>query len=165
MGLDKTKIYERHYEDSVFILAGAAEIFAFIDHHTHLSSHMNKSSWMMGGGRMETSVDDRHGQEVGSHIRMNGRFFWIMLSLDEVITRREPPRAKVWETVGTPKLLVVGHYRMTVKIEPRGDGSLLRVSIDYDLPTENLWLGKLFSGIYAKWCVQQMIKDVYNHLR
>src|SRR3989304_8937752 len=120
---------------------------------------MSRSSWMMGGGRMETSVDDRHGQEVGSHIRMNGKFFGIMLSLDEIITRREPPRVKIWETVGTPKLLVIDHYRMKVEIEPQENRSLLHVSIDYNLPTKNVWIGKLFGGYYAKWCVQQMIKD------
>jgi len=27
----------------------------------------------------------------------------------------------------------------------------------------NVWLGQLFSGVYAKWCVQQMIKGVRNH--
>lgn len=161
MKLDK--IYERHYEDSVSIPAGAAEVFAYIDDHARLSSHMNKSSWMMGGGRMDTSVDAGRGQETGSHIRMNGKVFGITISLDEVITHREPPRVKIWETVGTPKLLVVNHYRMRVEIEPQNNGSLLHVSIDYNLPTRNAWLGKLFGGYYAKWCVQQMIKDACSY--
>ena len=54
---------------------------------------------------------------------------------------------------------------MKVEIEPRESESLLTVSIDYDLPTTNVWLGRLFSGIYAKWCVRQMIKDAYNHFQ
>ncbi|MCL5072440.1 MAG: SRPBCC family protein, partial [Actinobacteria bacterium] len=126
--LDKIKIYERHYGDSKLIPVDAAEVFAFIDDHTRLSSHMNKSSLMTGGGRMHTSVDAGHGQEIGSHIRMSGKAFGITLFLDEVITHREPPHMKVWETVGEPKLLVVGRYRMQVKIEPREEGSLLDVS-------------------------------------
>jgi len=165
MKSDKIKIYERHYKDSKLIPVYAEEVFAFIDDHARLSSHMNKSSWMTGGGRMHTSVDAGHGQEIGSHIRMSGKAFGITLFLDEVVIYREPPYMKVWETVGEPKLLVVGHYRMQVKIEPREEGSLLGVSIDYDLPTVNIWLGKLFSGFYAKWCVQQMIKDVCNHFK
>jgi len=152
-------MYEQHYENSVLVPANMAETFSFIDDHTRLSSHMNKSSWMMGGGRMDTSVDARRGQEIGSHIRMNGKVFWIKFSLDEVVTRREPPRVKIWETIGTPKLLVIDHYRMKVEIEPQENGSLLRVSIDYNLPKMNVWLGKLFGGYYAKWCVRQMIKD------
>ncbi len=163
MKLDKPKVYERHYEDSVQIPAGAAEIFAFVDDHARLSSHMNKSSWMMGGGRMDTSVDAGSGKKIGSHIRMNGKVFGITISLDEVITHREPPRIKIWETVGTPKLLIIDHYRMKVEIEPQKNVSLLRVSIDYNLPAMNAWLGKLFGGIYAKWCVKQMIKSVREH--
>lgn len=159
MKLDNNKIYERHYDDSVFIPASATEIFAFIDDHTRLSSHMNKSSWMMGGGRMNTSTDAEHGQKTGSHIRMNGKVFGITIFLDEVVIRREPPRIKIWETTGTPKLLIIGHYRMKAEIGPQENGSLLRVSIDYNLPTRNVLLGKLFGEYYAKWCVRQMIKD------
>ena len=164
MKLGKTKIYERHYEDSVLIPAGAEKVFAFIDAHTRLSSHMNKSSWMMGGGRMDTSTDAGRGQEIGSHIRMNGKVFWISLFLDEVVTHREPPRVKIWETVGIPKLLVIDHYRMKVEIEQKREGSSLRVSIDYNLPKTNVWLGKLFGRYYAKWCVQEMIKDARSFL-
>jgi len=162
---DNTKIYKRHHQDSKLIPADAMEVFVFIDDHTRLSSHMNKSSWMMGGGRVDTLVDAGHGQEVGSHIRMNGKAFGIRLFLDEVVTYREPPRLKIWETVGTPKLLIIGNYRMKAEIEPRESRSLLNVAIDYDLPMTNVWLGKLFSGIYAKWCVRQMIKDTYNHFQ
>ncbi len=144
--------------------ASASEVFSFIDDHERLSSHMNKSSWMTGGGRMDTMIDAGNGQKIGSHIRMSGKAFGITIFLDEVITHREPPRLKIWETVGTPKLLVIGHYRMRVVVEPRGDESLIKVSIDYDLPRNNAWLGKLFSGMYAKWCVQRMIKDTRNHL-
>lgn len=165
MKSDKNKIYKRHYEDSKLIPVYAAEVFAYIDDHTRLSSHMNKSSWMTVGGRMHTSVDARRGQDIGSHIRMSGKAFGITLFLDEVVIHREPPHEKVWETVGELKLLVIGHYRMKVEIEPREGGSLLGVSIEYDLPTINTWLGKLFSRIYAKWCVQQMIKDTYNHFK
>lgn len=163
MELNRTKTYERHYEDRVLISAGAAEIFAFIDDHTRLSSHMNKSSWMMGGGKMDTLVDAGRGQEVGSHIRMSGKVFGVTIFLDEVVTHRESPSVKIWETVGVPKLLVIDHYRMKAEIKPQENGSLLSVSIDYNLPTKSVWLGKLFGGYYAKWCVQKMIKDVHEH--
>ena len=43
----------RHYEDSARILAPVQELFAYIDDHTRFSSHMSKSSWMMGGGTMD----------------------------------------------------------------------------------------------------------------
>lgn len=157
--------YERHYEDSKLIPAEASEIFAFIDNHSNFSSHMNKASWMTGGGKMVTSIDAGRGQQIGSHIRMSGKAFGINLSLDEVVIEHEPPRIKTWETVGTPKLLVIDHYRMRVEIKPQGSSSRLTVSIDYNLPTRNVLLGKLFGGYYAKWCVQQMMRGVREQFK
>ncbi|MBI4087186.1 SRPBCC family protein [Candidatus Kaiserbacteria bacterium] len=154
---------DRHYEESTLISASPETLFAYIDDHTRFSSHMNESSWMMGGGTMHVSVDAGRGQEVGSHIRMTGTAFGIRLFLDEVVTRRDPPFVKTWETVDIPKLLVIGSYRMSIEITPKDSGSLLRVRIDYDLPTTNVWLGRLFGGMYARWCVRRMIKDARTY--
>lgn len=154
---------ERHYGDRKPINAAVAEVFAYIDDHARLSSHMNKPSWMMGGGRMNTSVDEGNGQRVGSHIRMHGKVLGIKLFLDEVVTRREPPLLKIWETIGELTLFIIGHYRMGIELEPQASNSILHVFIDYDLPITNAWLGQLFGGIYAKWCVQRMLRDTQAH--
>lgn len=153
----------KHYEESLFINTPPSELFAYIDDHNRFSSHMSKSSWMMGGGKMETKVDEGHGQAVGSHIRLSGKAFGISISLDEAVTRHDPPFVKIWETVGVPQLLIIGHYIMGIEIKPQDNGSGLRVFIDYDLPISNIWLGKLLSGIYAKWCVSQMIKGASDY--
>lgn len=152
----------RHYEESTIIPSSPDKIFNYVDDHSRFSSHMSKSSWMMGGGSIKVFTDEDHGQKVGSHIRLSGSAFGIPIALDEVVSRYEPPYTKIWETVGTPKLLIIGHYVMGIKIKSQGNQSLLRVFINYDLPTTNTWLGKLFSGFYAKWCVQQMINGVRN---
>lgn len=163
MESNKSKIYQRHCEESVLINARPEDVFAYADNQFNLSSHMKQSSWMMGGGRMDISVDEGRGQKVGSHIKMNGRVLGISLFLDEVVTRREPPRVKEWETTGDIKLLVIGHYRMRFEIEPQNGNLSFRVSIDYNLPATNVWLGRLFGGFYAKWCVNQMIKSASDH--
>lgn len=149
-----------HYENEALISETVDKVFDFVDDHTRFSSHMSKSSLMMGGGKMKVILDDKHGQEVGSHIILSGNVFGINLYLDEVVTERERPYLKVWKTVGTPKLLVIGNYQIKIEIEPKDNKSLLRVSIDYEMPDKNVWLGKLFGGIYAKWCVGQMIEGV-----
>lgn len=153
----------RHYEETSSISASPEELFAYVDDHKRFSSHMNQSSWMMGGGKMDVSVDGGNGQKVGSHIRLSGTAFGMKLFLDEVVTHHEPPYLKIWETVGIPKLLVVGSYCMGIEIKLQNNGSRLRVYIDYDLPIRNVWLGELFSGIYAKWCVRQMIKGASDY--
>lgn len=147
----------QRYETSALIKNNPREVFDYVDDHTRFSSHMGSSSWMMGGGHMKVLMDPKHGREVGSHIQMKGKVFGIPVYLDEVITKREAPYMKTWETVGSPNLLVVGHYRMEIKIEPVEQGSILYISIDYDLPEKNAWLGSLFGSVYAKWCVGQML--------
>lgn len=116
---------------------------------------------MTGGGQMNVSVDDGRGQRVGSHIKLNGRAFGIAVFLDEVVTLYEPPSRKVWETVGEPKLIVIGHYRMGFAIGKEGNGSKLKVFINYELPKSlsTRWLGYFFGKTYAKWCVQQILND------
>ena len=148
-----------HRERSQFVAATPSQVFDFVDDHSRLSSHMEKSSWMMGGGRMSIETDDAKGQAVGSHIRMGGRVFGLRIFLDEVVIRRDPPHHKAWETVGPPKLLVIGPYRMGFDIRPSKGGSDVRVFIDYDLPSGLVtrWLGRLFGNWYAKWCVDQML--------
>src|SRR3989338_2403002 len=149
----------RHYEKSIVVPTTEAQVFAYVNDHARFSSHMNKSSWMMGGGHMDVKTDEGKGQRVGSHIRMSGTVFGIKLFLDEVITEYSPPNRKVWQTVGDLKLLVVGHYSMSIVIAPDGAGSRCTVSIDYKLPTSPAVriLGYLLADIYAKWCVAQMI--------
>jgi len=154
-----------HYEASALVQALMDEVFTYVDDPTRLSSHMSKSSWMMGRGQMEIELDSGRGQNVGSRIRLAGKVFGLRLSLEEVVTERNPPHRKVWETTGTPKLLVIGHYRMGFEIGSQDIASLLRVYIDYSLPHGVLtrWLGYLFGPVYARWCTRRLVKDTVKH--
>ena len=155
----------RHFEQSALIRAPMDQIFHHIDDHTRLSSHMNSSSWLMGGGKMEIQFDDGRGQRVGSIIRLAGRVFGLYLFVEEKVTERVVPYRKIWETIGSPRLLIIGHYRMGFEISSRDNGSMLRVWIDYALPGRipERWLGFLFANYYARWCTQRMIKDTVKH--
>lgn len=153
------------YECSAIARSPVDRVFAHLDDHTRLSSHMSESSWMMGGGRMDVEVDEGRGQKVGSRIRLAGRVLGIELSVEETVTERNPPRRKIWETTGSPKLLVIGHYRMGFELSPHGEDSVLRVFIEYALPVRApaRWLGLLFARYYARWCTQQMVDDAVKH--
>ena len=50
------------------------EVFTYVDDPTRLSSHMSKSSWMMGGGQMEIELDGGRGHNVGSRIRFLAKY-------------------------------------------------------------------------------------------
>ena len=114
---------------------------------------------------MEIELDDGLGQRVGSRIRLSGRVFGIPLSVEELVTERNPPHRKVWETTGRPRLLVIGPYRMGFEITSQESGSLLRVLIDYALPEGAVehWLGYVLGRYYARWCTQRMVDDAVRH--
>ena len=155
----------KHHECSALIAVSHERVFAFIDDHKRLLSHMNTPSWRTGSSSMTTTYDDVRGRQVGSHIRVNGRVFGLALCVHDVVSEREPPTRKVWETVGSPRLFVIGTYQMGFETVPREGGTFLRVFIDYALPATwpSRWLGRLFSGYYAQWCTQSMVDDTASH--
>ncbi len=150
-----------HDESTAMVHAPAERVFAHLDDPKSLSAHMGESSMMMMGSRMSIDVDAGGGQVVGSKIRMYGSVMGIPISLEEAICERQPPFKKRWETIGTPKLIVMGHYRMGFDVTSTGASSLVRVFIDYGLPTGIVGrcLGRLFGSMYAKWCTQRMTRD------
>ncbi len=159
------KLFPLHEESSALIQAPIGKVFAFLDDPLALSAHMGKSSMMMLGSSMATEVDAGGGQVLNSKISMHGRMLGIPLSLEEVIIERHEPYKKIWETIGTPQLLVIEHYRMGFELTPEGDVSTLCVFIDYSLPptAPGSWLGLLLGGIYARWCTKKMASDAAKH--
>lgn len=150
-----------HHRSEALLAVDAAHLFAHLDDHRRLASHMEKPSLMTAGASMRIDTDDRHGQAVGSVIRMSGRMLSLRLSVEEAVVRRAPPREKIWETVGEPRLVVIGAYRMGFTITPAGTGTRLVVFIDYRLPGRGIgqWLGRLLGAPYAAWCTRRMTRD------
>lgn len=155
----------RHYETTGLVAADITRVFEHLDDHTRLSAHMSKSSWKMGGGKMEMDFDERKGKSVGARIRLSGRVFGLPLSVEEVVTVREPPYRKIWETIGTVRLLVIEGYRLGFELNPADNGARLRIFIDYELPHTGFEriCGLLFGAYYAKWCTRQMLVDATTH--
>jgi hypothetical protein len=154
-------MFARHEQFTGQIDASAEDVFARLDDQTRLAGHMNKRSWRMGWGTMELTLDAQRGRTVGSHIGLHGRILGIRLGLDEVVVDRVPPTSKTWETVGEPRLLVIGAYRMGFVITSAQGSVQLLVTIDYDIPSHGLsrLFGRLLGRTYAQWCTRQMVHD------
>ena len=154
-----------HHESTGPANASVEQVFAFLDDPKALAAHMGESSMMMLGARMSIDVDADGGRVIGSKVRMQGRVLGVRLSLEEVITQRQVPAMKVWETIGTPRLLVISHYRMGFELTRSGASSLVRVFIDYSLPIKppGSWLGRLLGAGYARWCTKQMVTGAARH--
>ncbi len=154
-------LYPRHHRSEVDVDADAQRLFAHLDDHGRLVSHMDKPSLMMAGATMRVETDALNGQAVGSIIRVTGRVLGMNLVVEEVVTEPTPPSRKTWQTRGEPQLLVIGSYRMGFTISPHGDRSRLVVSIDYRRPSRGFarWLAFLFGRAYAGWCTRRMATD------
>ena len=114
---------------------------------------------------MEIHFDESRGKAIGSKIRLAGKVFGLRMSVEEIVTERVVPYRKTWATIGSPRLLVIGHYRMGFDLSSIESGTRVRVFIDYSLPEKNLprFLGLIFAPLYAKWCARRMIKDTLRH--
>jgi uncharacterized membrane protein len=155
-----------HCESTATFDATVEQVFAYLDDFKALSEHMEKRSATMMGSRMNIAIDALGGRAVGSKVRMEGRVLGMRLSLDEVVTDRQPPSKKAWQTVDA-RLLVIGNYRLGFEIAPHGGRSAVRIFIDYELPAGWLGrlLGRLLGGLYARWCTEKMAQDAARHFR
>ncbi|MEP6791429.1 MAG: SRPBCC family protein [Ramlibacter sp.] len=153
--------FPHHAESHGQVRASAARVFEHLDDHARLSAHMSRRSWRMGWSRMKLSLDEQAGRAAGSHIRLDGRILGVRLALEEVVTEHTPPTRKVWATVGTPRLLVIGPYQMGFLLVPAGGDVTLTVFIDYALPGRgpSRLLGRIFGHWYARWCTARMVAD------
>lgn len=153
-----------HHETSATLNAPVEAVFSYLDDFRKLSAHMERPSAMMMGSAMAIEMDERGGKAVGSRVRMRGRMLGMPLELNEVVIEREPPRSKAWETIEA-KLIVIGQYRLGFTLQPQGNASKLRVFIDYDFPQGffGRGLGRLFGGMYARWCTQRMASDALRY--
>lgn len=121
-----------HCESQREVRAPSDVAFSYLDDHSRLTAHMSRSSWMMAGARMKIELDASLGRAVGSRIRLSGRVLGVPVSVEEVVTERQPPLRKVWQTTGVP----------------RAPGTPLA-----------RWLGGLLAAAYARWCTDSMADD------
>ena len=86
--------YAKYAETSGLIEASLTAIYEFLDDQSNLSAHMRQSSGMMLGSSMDIHMEPDHTRHVGSRFGFAGRIFGIPLSVEEVVTGREPPVSK-----------------------------------------------------------------------
>lgn len=156
--------YKNHFIESTIIQAPPEEVFKYIDDHEKYYSHVMSFSKILGGN-MNLEMDEQRGQAVGSRIRLAGKVFGKSLELEEVITKRQPPNTKVWETIGTPQFLIVGQYMYSVQIEPHNEGSTLTITFDSNPPLGSSLIRRLFSDFYSKQCAREMVKFVRTQFK
>ena len=159
-GALESTAFPKHKEITFALKVSPEEAFAYLDDFKKLSAHMEQSSMMMMGSKMTIETDGREGLAIGSTVRMHGKILGIVLDLHEVVTERDPPYRKAWQTVES-NLLIIGQYKLGFQLTRNIANTQVRVFIDYSLPEKGLakWLGLLFGDSYARWCIERMAKD------
>ncbi len=157
--------YQHHYSTKVKLKASVAEAFAYLSDPQKLSSHMGKSSWMMGGAAMSIRLDEKNGKTLGSEIVLEGKMMGMPLFVREIVTECVPPTKKTWETRGPQKMIVIDQYQMGFEISEEKNELGLTVFINYNTPQTGIgkWFGNSVASRYAKWCVRQMADDANAH--
>jgi len=157
----QTTKFPHHFQRSATLGERASVVFEQLDDFERLGTHMMHSSPMMAGSSMRYEFDETRGRAQHGLVHLRGSVLGFELTIDEEVIERTPPVAKTWQTVGTPRMLVLDAYRMGYVLEPQQGGSRLTVFIDYALPSRGVarWLGRFAGAAYARWCVTSMIED------
>ena len=74
---------------------------------------------------------------------------------------------KIWETVGSAKMIIYSWYRMNLMVARiEKDKSHVQLSITYRRPVN--WLARiisyLFADSYCRWCLKRMLFDTKKKL-
>jgi len=157
--------YSGHYQARTVLSAPAEAVFDFLDDPLRLVAHMSKPTLMMAYATMRLELDAAGGRAAGSEMRIRGRFLGLPLAADEAVIDRQVPVGKVWETFGTPQLIVLAGYRMGFGLEVQKELTQVTIWIDYALPQQGMLaiLGRWLGAAYARWCVDRMVQDTARH--
>lgn len=145
----------------VEIDAPPSEVFAYLDDIGNIGMHMSKSSMAMMGGKITTEVISRVRSGRGTTYRLKGSVLGIPIDITETVTEWIENREKTWETVGSPKIIVMSWYRMHLVLTPLKKRTKVFFEIEYGLPESffGKLLGRLLARRYADWCLRRATDD------
>lgn len=148
-------------QKELLIQAPVEKVFSFMDDLSKTGMHMSGSSMMMAGSKLKLEHVSGPEKGVGAGFRWSGKMLGFELDFTVVVTKWVENAEKVWETIGMPKLIILGWYLMHLKTEPVTGGTLVSLEIQYIRPRGFFYklLSILFARRYAEWCVTRMLND------
>jgi hypothetical protein len=157
-----TKTLERE----ILILAPVEKVFAFMDDLTQTGMHMSERSMMMMGSKLELERLPGPEKGVGATFRWSGKVLGLPVDFTETVTYWKENEGKVWETVGSPLMIILGWYRIRLITKPNGEGTSVSLEIEYEPPKGFFYtlLSAVFSRWYAVWCLSKMLGDTKRTL-
>lgn len=157
--MSKIKSFKR----TEIINGNVNEVFSFMDDINNTGMHMTKSNAPMFGGKLKLEWLSDFKKGLGSKYRWTGKVLWFKLDFTAEVTKWEPGKEKVWESVGEVKMIVLSWYKMYLIFTPLEENKTqTELGIYYLRPVGSL-PAFLLSRLYAIWCVKSMLKDTRKH--
>lgn len=150
----------------IHIRAPVEKVFAFLDDLSKTGMHMSERSMMMMGSKLELERLPGPEKGEGATFRWSGKVLGLPVNFTETVTRWKKNEEKVWETVGEPRMIILGWYRMRLTTEPKKSGTSVLLEIQYEPPKGFFYklLSAFLARQYAGWCLNQMLGDTKKGL-
>ena len=89
----------------------------------------------------------------------------LPIDFTETVTIWKKNAEKVWETIGSAQMIILGWYQMRLTTEPHEKGTLASMEIQYTSPKGFFYklLSAVFASSYANWCWGKMLGDTKNN--
>src|SRR5689334_281254 len=141
---------------SVLIHSAPEKVFIYMDNLGNTGMHMMESSAMMMGSKLQLEQLSKNRTGLDSKFRWYGKMMGLKMDFTVVVTKWIKSREKVWETVGKPKMIILGWYQMHLLLSSLGGGTLAELSISYTYPQHVFGkiLAFFFSRWYGNWCLK-----------
>lgn len=156
----------RRVSHAVTIRAPVEAVFAYLDDTRAIGKHMMSRSMPMMGGRMDYDFITPNPTGVGATYRGGGSVLGMRMEFTCEVSEWKKNERKVWRTVGTPRLLIIGPYEMGFTVADGTDATTVDVWISYELPRSigGRVLGALLATSYARWCARSVAEGAKREL-
>lgn len=146
---------------SILIHSDVHKIFTYMDNLGNTGMHMTKSSMPMMGSKLQLEQLSESATGLNSKFRWFGKIMGLRMDFTVVVTTWIKDSEKVWETIGTAKMIILSWYRMRLFLSPEGTNTLTELSIDYTLPKNIFFkvIAFFLAPWYANWCLDNMLQD------
>jgi len=146
--------WQHTLQETAVLPALPARVFEWIDTPANTGLHMSRPSMAMLGGSLQVERLSPNAAGVGATYRSWGRVLGLRIDFTTRVTVWLPEREKSVETIGEPRLIVIGDFQMRSSITRLDSSTRLVLALAYNLPAG--WFGRLLGRVlarpYVRWC-------------
>ena len=136
-------------------------VFQCLDNLGVTGMHMTQSSMMMMGSKLDLKFLTENHTGMGTKYRWTGKMMGIKMDFSVEVTKWVKDEEKIWETTGTPKMIIYSWYQMHLQLTKFPGSTSAELSISYEKPDGLFYqlLSFLFADWYCRWCLKHMLED------